>query len=75
MKSEYSDFYKQNESDTIWWRDRLDAVGEFLFSFDKKTVYNLFRDYPYKLTKQQKAIFDKENPFWAEFFADRQTDN
>ncbi len=46
-------------------------IGEHLFSFDKKQVFNLFQDYHYKLTKEQKEIFDKENPHWKEFFKDR----
>ena len=66
-----SDFYKQNPNDTIWWRDDLDRVGVFLFSFDKKTTFNLFEDYPWKLTKQQRIIFDRENPYWRNFFKDR----
>ena len=65
------DFYKNNKKDTIYWVDNYDIIGEFLFSFDKKTIYNLFRDYPYKLNKEQKEIFDKENLYWADFFSDR----
>lgn len=64
-------FYKNNPSDQIWWVEKTDTVGEWLFSFDKKQVFNMFQDYPEKLTPEQKAIFDKENPYWAEFFADR----
>ncbi len=64
-------FYKNNKKDTIYWIDNYDVIGEFLFSFDKKTIYNLFRDYPYKLNKEQKEIFDKENPYWADFFSER----
>ena len=64
-------FYKNNKKDTIYWVDNYDVIGEFLFSFDKKTIYNLFRDYPYKLNKEQKEIFDKENPYWADFFSER----
>ncbi|WP_428979555.1 DUF7675 family protein [Fenollaria massiliensis] len=30
--------------------------------------YNFFRDYPYKLSKEEKEIFDKENPHWVGFF-------
>lgn len=67
-----SDFYKQNENDKVWWTDKLDTVGEFLFSFDQKKIYNLFADYPYNLTKEEKEIFDKENPYWKDFFEDRQ---
>lgn len=66
-----SDFYKQNPNDTIWWRDDIDRVGVFLFSFDKKTTFNLFEDYPWKLTEQQRIIFDRENPYWKNFFKDR----
>lgn len=65
-------FYKEKASDLIWWVDTSDKDGVFLFSFDKKTIYNLFADYPHKLTPEQKAIFDKENPYWADFFKDRQ---
>lgn len=65
-------FYKKTESDSVWWVDNLgESVGVFLFSFDKKTVFNLFEDYPHKLTAEQKEIFDEENPYWADFFKDR----
>lgn len=74
------EFYKKNPSDCVWWTCHLDEVafkrgeyspylGEHLFSFDKKVVFNLFADYPYKLTPEQKEIFDKENPYWKEFFS------
>lgn len=66
-----SDFYKNNESDSIWWVDDLDHIGSFLFSFDKKKIFNLFADYPHELTKEQRKIFDEENPHWKEFFEDR----
>lgn len=64
-------FYKENPNDSIWWMDTSDREGLFLFSFDKETIFNLFQDYPYKLTPEQREIFDRENPYWAEFFADR----
>lgn len=64
-------FYKENPDDKIYWVHDPDRIGEWLFSFDKKTVYNMFADYPYKLTKEEKAIFDEENPYWADFFKDR----
>ncbi len=64
-------FYKENPSDLVWWVDTSDQDGLFLFSFDKEKVFNLFTDYPHKLTEQQKKIFDRENPFWADYFKDR----
>ena len=67
-----STFYRKNDTDSIWWQETPDTVGEWLFSFDKKTIFNMFRDYPHALTKEQKEIFDRENPYWAEFFSDRQ---
>lgn len=64
------EWYKQNKGDLIWWLN-TDRIGVWEFSFDKETIYNMFLDYPYKLTKEQKEIFDRENPFWADFFKDR----
>ena len=63
---------KENETDKIWWLD-TDDVGNLEFSFDKVKVFNLFRDYPYKLTDEQVQIFNEENPYWATFFKDRLT--
>lgn len=65
------EWYKNNATDLVWWLDTSDRVGEWIFSFDKVTAYNMFSDYPYKLTAEQRAIFDKEYPEWAEFFKDR----
>ena len=53
-----------------WIRDP-EQKGEFLFTFDGVEVFSLFRDYPYRLTKDQKDAFDAENPYWADFFKDR----
>lgn len=55
-------FYKDEPTDKIWWVDTIGRFGEFLFSFDKKTVFNFFRDYP----EEQIKIFQKENPTLAE---------
>jgi len=66
-KKEYF-FYKNNDSDVVWWVEYYhQSKDEFLFSFDKEKIYNLFEDYE-KLTKEEKKIFFKENPNWAEFF-------
>ena len=72
LLSNYYDYYKENPNDQIWWVDNLDAKGAILFSFDKKKIYNLFADYPHNLTPEEKAIFDKENPYWKEFFHSKQ---
>ena len=65
------DFYKKKPTDQIWWTSVVGMVGRHLFSFDKKKIYNLFADYPHNLTAKEKEIFDKENPYWKEFFKDR----
>ena len=64
-------FYKEKKNDKIWWVDNPEVIGELLFSFDKKKIFNLFQDYPWELSAEQKAIFDKENPYWADFFKNR----
>lgn len=70
---EYLDPYKNKDTDRIYWLNPLDkGIGEYLFSFDLKKVYNLFADYPWKLSEEEKKIFDAENPYWKEFFKDRQ---
>lgn len=64
-------FYKDNPTDKVWWYRDPNNKGWIRFSFDQKHIFFLFRDYPWKLTKEEKEIFDKENPFWADFFKDR----
>ena len=60
-------FFKERQTDKTWWVNDGDKIGTFLFSFDKKTIYKLFSDYPHELTKEEKEMFDKENPFWAKY--------
>lgn len=64
-------FYKENDSDEIWWVEDEETIGQFKFSFDRMKIYNLFADYPHNMTDEEVKIFDKENPRWAEFFSDR----
>lgn len=74
MKQEqmkHLEFYRNNVNDVVWWVNNANTIGEHLFTFDKQKIYNLFADYPHNLTPKEKAIFDKENPYWADFFADR----
>ena len=63
-------FYKNKDTDKVYWVDN-GTIGTLLISFDKEKVFNLFTDYPGNLTTSQVAQFDKENPEWANFFADR----
>lgn len=56
----------------VKWLDTPGMRGTRLFTFDGETVYNLFSDYPSKLSKEEKEIFDAEEPYWAEFFSGRE---
>lgn len=68
-------WYKEEETDRIWWLDNGDEVrGVFIFSFDKKKQYNLFQDYPHNMTSEEVEVFNKENPFWADFFKGRKAE-
>lgn len=61
-------FYKEYPADKVWWIDfGEDVIGILAISFDKKKIYYLYRDYD-KMTDEEKAIFNAENPFWDEFF-------
>lgn len=39
-----------NEQNKFCWVSS-DKIGEFLFTFDGKEIFNMYKDYPYKLTK------------------------
>ena len=62
---------KEDNMSGFRWLENPEKIGEMLFTFDGERVFNLFRDYPHELTKEQKKVFDAENPYWAEFFKDR----
>ena len=59
-------YYKKKKTDKIWWLK--ESGNEHVFSFDKETNFFLMKDYPDKLTPEQKEIFDSENPYWAKYF-------
>lgn len=64
--------YKKKPGDIVDWVDN-NKIGFFEFTFDGgETVFNLYQDYPWRLTPEQKRIFDQENPFWAEYFKSRE---
>ena len=62
---------EDHPNNTVWEVTHVGYVGELLFSFDKKKIYNLWQDYPNSFTPEEKEIFDKEYPYWADFFKDR----
>lgn len=64
-------FSKATPENQVWEIENELRIGELLFSFDGKNVYNLWVDYPHNFTKEQKRIFDKEQPYWAKFFRHR----
>ena len=66
-------FWKENEADKIWWveRKKEPVRGPLEFTFDLKKIYNAWSDYPDKMTKEEKEIFDKEQPFWRDMFKNR----
>ena len=67
-----SKWYKENDGDNVWWLDNGDEIkGVMIFSFDTIKQYNLFQDYPHNMKPDEVEVFDKENPFWADFFKDR----
>lgn len=59
-------YWHREEGEKIWWELGGDHIGEMIFSFDKKTKFNFWTDYPHKLTPEQKAIFDIERGALAE---------
>ena len=61
-------YYKENKNSKVLWIKDDGSIGEFKFTFDKKKVYYLFRDYPNNMTKEEVKIFSKENPYWKKFF-------
>lgn len=59
-------FEKESDDKLIYWVDpEDDREDTILFSFDGKTVFNFWSDYPEKLTAEQIRIFQKENPTLA----------
>lgn len=66
-------FYKEKPNDKIWWVEYSDQIGVMAVSFDKKKILNLFEDYPWNFSPEEKALFDEENPYWANFFKGRKS--
>ena len=74
MSNEEFTLYREHRGDRVIWVDKPGVIGEHLFTFNKKIFYNLFQDYPERLTVEEWLEFNEENPYWAEFFRDRNID-
>lgn len=63
IKTEYGvcPMYRRSKKSKIYWIQVPEAVGLYLFTFDKKKVYNFFSDF-YEMSEEEKAIFKKEEP-------------
>ncbi len=61
-------FLKRRKGQKIYLVDDDDDTPFCMdeFSFDKKKIYNVFRDYPWELSEEEKKIFDKDLAFFAE---------
>lgn len=70
-KNKIGRWYKNNDCDKVWWLDIPGSVGLHIFSFDKYDKFNLFQEYPYRLSEEQLEVFNRENPYWHNFFIDR----
>ena len=70
-----NNWYRNKVTDKIWWKSLSDHIFIWIFIFDKVKEFNMFADYPHNLTKEQKEIFDRENPHWKHFFRERSKDN
>ena len=66
------EFFKKKDTDQIWWLKEKNTNNDILFfSFDKEKTYDLFNDYPGKMTEEEVKIFDNENEYWSKYFEDR----
>ena len=58
---------KNNPNDRISWKHSDEDNMVFRFDDDPETEYYLYRDYA-ELPQDRKAVFDRENPYWAAYF-------
>lgn len=60
-------FYREGPGKKTWWKLSEDGSISHEFTFDRKRIFHLFKDYPTELTPAELEIFDKENAYWAGF--------
>ena len=64
----FNNWEKLDPNGSIYWLV-TDETGTYIFTFDKVKTFNLWFDYPDKLTDEEREIFDKETGgFWRRFF-------
>lgn len=68
QKKEFEFYKEESEDDKVLFIRQQNVCGQIEFTFDKETIYNFFEDYPEKLTKSQRKLFDKEHPYYKEHF-------
>ena len=66
-------WYKEHPKDKTVWLAQPDVIGEYIFHIEGGSgkIYNMFADYPHNMNPNDKKVFDRENPFWADFFKGR----
>ncbi len=60
-------FRTHSANNRVWWTGLADGTSVIFLSFDKKNLYNIYRDVPQKLTEEQLKIFIEDEPFWADW--------
>lgn len=61
--------YRDSKDNKVWWLE-TEALGESVFTIDKKKFYSLFGDYPEKLSVEEWLTFNDEYPYWRDFYED-----
>ncbi len=60
--------YRRCKDGKILWVDfEGECTGAMIFTFDKVHFYSFYRDYPDKLTKEERELFLKENPTFKDW--------
>lgn len=60
-------FYREGTDKKTWWKTNEDGSISHEFTFDRKKIFHLFKDYPEALTPEEQETFDKENQYWVGF--------
>lgn len=59
-------FYKNNLDSRVWWLVNNNSdFDEFLFSFDKNKIYDLYKDYGVNMSDEEMRILNEDEPAMA----------